>query len=482
VAKVPLPGIVLEPGEQVTMTVIVANVSPVQVVIDSLLDDIEGNLDGRGSCAVPQTLPPEPGLYVCQYKTQVNGAGGSSQVSTITASGTDELGNPVSDADSATVQILDRPAHMTLHKAANPMSVFEPGGSVTFSLSVQNDSFVDALVLTSLIDNVYGDLDGQGTCDVPQTLAPRGGVYQCEFVAPVVGPGGSEFTDTVTATATDDEGDPLVEQAGATVPIDTLQPAPSLQVTKSATPTTVDEPGGDVVFHIGVTNSSLGDSVEIQALDDSVHGDLNGVGTCQLPRVLAAGEQYDCQFQATVSGPGGSREIDKVVVSGVSDDDQPVAAEATAEVDVADLAPEISVRKTAEPNVISPGTPVTFRIEVTNDSLADTVSLVELVDDVYGNLDGRGTCSLPQTLALRGVSYACEFTATVTGAAPSLHIDIVTAGATSAGFRSVAVAQASAIVLIVPAATAEIPGLSSWAAAVFAVLLAGLAIWRLGAR
>lgn len=481
VVKVPLPGTVLEPGGLVTMTVLIANVSPLQVVIDSLLDGIAGNLDGRGSCGLPQTLAPHPGYFLCQYKTMVTGPGGASQVSTVTASGTDALGNPLSDADSATVHILDRPSSMMVRKGANPSSLLEPGGPVTFTVAVQNTSLVDSLDLISLVDNVQGDLDAVGTCEVPQTLAPRGGVYECQFAAQVTGSGGSESTDTVTATAIDDEGNPIVELAGATVSIFSQLEVPSLHVTKTATPTTVDEPGGTVTFQITVTNTSPSKEIELQTLEDSVHGNLAGVGTCQLPQTLAAGEQYDCQFQATVSGPGGSREIDNVVAAGVDDDEEPVAAEASAEVDVADLPPEISVRKTAQPNVISPGTPVTFRIQVTNESSADSLSLVELVDDVYGNLNGRGTCSLPQTLALRGTSYFCEFTAVVQGSAPSMQIDIVTASASSTGFRSLAIAQASAIVLLVPAAIVAIPGLSAWGAAVFVLLLAGVAIWRLGA-
>ncbi|MEZ4660430.1 MAG: hypothetical protein R2911_22975 [Caldilineaceae bacterium] len=45
---------------------------------------------------------------------------------------------------------------------------------------------------------------------------------------------------------------------------------------------------------------------------------------------------------------------------------------------------------------------------------AEPVTLTSLVDDVHGDLNGQGTCGLPQALAIGG-TYDCAFSATVFG-------------------------------------------------------------------
>ena len=63
------------------------------------------------------------------------------------------------------------------------------------------------MTISSLTDDVYGNLDGKGTCDVPQTLAP-GASYSCAFTGAVSGNAGSTHTDVVTASGKDDDGNP----------------------------------------------------------------------------------------------------------------------------------------------------------------------------------------------------------------------------------------------------------------------------------
>ena len=72
------------------------------------------------------------------------------------------------------------------------------------------------MTITSLTDDVYGDLDGKGTCDVPQQLAP-GASYDCSFSGAVSGNAGSSHTDVVTASGTDDDGNPVSGDDDATV-------------------------------------------------------------------------------------------------------------------------------------------------------------------------------------------------------------------------------------------------------------------------
>jgi hypothetical protein len=90
---------------------------------------------------------------------------------------------------------------------------------VTFTVVVTNNSGpTDPVTITSLVDDIHGDLDGQGTCSVPQTIQP-GDSYTCEFTALVEGEAGDTETDTVTASGTDDEGNPVSDSDDATVEI-----------------------------------------------------------------------------------------------------------------------------------------------------------------------------------------------------------------------------------------------------------------------
>ena len=76
-------------------------------------------------------------------------------------------GLPVSAQDSATVTITDVAPTATVTKTASPTSVDEPGGNVTFSVTVSNTGTAESVSLTALVDDVHGDLNGQGTCSVP---------------------------------------------------------------------------------------------------------------------------------------------------------------------------------------------------------------------------------------------------------------------------------------------------------------------------
>lgn len=214
-------------------------------------------------------------------------------------------------------------------KTADPASHPEPGGVSTFSVTVINTGEVP-LTLVDLVDSIHGDLDARGTCKVPQTLpaAPEG-VYRCAFSASVAGPPGYSETDVVTAVARDETGREVRASDDAVV---VILPVPSsIEVLKVAAPETLPAPGGQVTFSVTVRNLSAVDRVTINSLVDSIHGNLDGRGTCAVPFTLepggveTAGDTYGCSFTASVGGSGGYVETDVVTASGVDDDQQPVS-------------------------------------------------------------------------------------------------------------------------------------------------------------
>jgi hypothetical protein len=109
------------------------------------------------------------------------------------------------------------PVGISVDVSANPTSVSEPGGQVTFPISVTNMSDDHAVNLTGLSDNRTGNLDGAGTCNVP-TVIPAGGAYNCSHQVAVNGSAGSNYSVTVTASGTSD-GQAVSDQDTASVAI-----------------------------------------------------------------------------------------------------------------------------------------------------------------------------------------------------------------------------------------------------------------------
>jgi hypothetical protein len=183
--------------------------------------------------------------------------------------------------------------------------------------------------------------------------------------------------------------------------------APSLLVTKTATPASVTEPSGTVTFTVQVQNTSgTADPFDLESLLDSVHGSLAGQGDCSVPQTIQPSQSYSCSFQAVVEGNAGDSETDTVTASGADDDGVPTTAVDSATVTIAGTDPILSVSKTVSPSSLpEPGGTVTFTVLVNNTSNAqDPVTISALTDDVYGDLtdisDEGGTVA-PQLTAER---------------------------------------------------------------------------------
>ena len=107
----------------------------------------------------------------------------------------------MSDIARATVTVLDVEPTVIVAKSASPSTLPEPGGTATFTVTVTNPvDAVEPIKLTGLVDSVFGNLNGDGDCDVPQDLDP-GEQYTCTFTGPVAGNGGDTHTNEVTGTA-----------------------------------------------------------------------------------------------------------------------------------------------------------------------------------------------------------------------------------------------------------------------------------------
>ena len=347
---------------------------------------------------------------------------------------------------TGTVTAVGCPPVISVDKSASPTSVQEPSGEVEFSVKVANQGNV-AVTLTSLADDIYGDLNGKGSCSTGGTITP-GASYSCSFNGKVSGEAGDSETDTVTAAATDPAGNSASDTASATVSV--TDALPSISVEKSADPAAIGEPGGPVKFSIAVSNTGR-EPVVLNSLVDDVYGDLAGKGTCGTGGLIAAGGAYGCSFTATVNGAAGSTHTNTVTATASDNEGNQAADTATATVTIVNVPPTISVEKTVDPTTVTePGGVVSFSVSVNNTSNED-VTLASLTDDVYGDLAGKGTCGTGGTIGA-GARYSCSFSAEVTGSAGSTHTDTVTATATdSAGASATASDDATVTVVAAPA-------------------------------
>ncbi len=485
--KIALPRTLDEPGGIARYTLLLFNPGTLPVTAETLTDDLYGDLDGRGSCALPQRLTPDAPFYTCQFSESVSGQPGDVITDIVTVGGTDDNGNPLSAQDPASVTIRNLGSKISVVKIPSPARLEEPGGDVTFSVQLQNESAVDEVTITSLVDSVHGDLDGQGSCSVPQTLAANGGIYQCQFVAAVTGVAGGFETDVISASGTDSDGEAVTADGAATVSFYSgsgLAPA-GIVVSKTPSPSAVSEPGANVTFSIRIANASQVRGVVLDTLEDSVHGSLDGQGTCRLPINIPGGDTYRCEFSALVAGRGGEQEVNVVTASGFDNSvpvPQAVSDSALARVTILDSQPGLSLTKGASPFLLrSPGGEVRFTLAVSNTSGSDTIEIDSLTDSVYGDLNGRGDCSLPQTL-LPGDTYTCSFVANVSGDSLSLHRNrALASGSNDQGV--IVTAQASASVVILGALATRAIGLwGNWGIAVCSLLLALFALRALRRR
>src|SRR5213078_186660 len=134
----------------------------------------------------------------------------------------------------------------SISKSVVPGSVQEGGvgsQSVTYSYTVSNTSAAstDALTLSSILDDKVGDLLAafQAANGGSAVLAAGASVTFTATQTVAVGNTTDRYSNTVTVTAADDEGDPASATTSATVTYEDV--TPSLSISKSVVPGSVQE-------------------------------------------------------------------------------------------------------------------------------------------------------------------------------------------------------------------------------------------------
>lgn len=247
VSKTAEPPALPEPGGVFTYRVRVTNWTGSPVTIDTITEAVDAGaqaaINGDDDCKVGTVITAVNSTQNwCEFTftREFKGDAGATQsdVVRVRANGKNDAGDPAAfiDQDDETVVITDVPPTIKVDASATPASRPAPGGSFNFSVKVTNTS-VESVTITSLADDVYGDLSKKGTCasGVGTALAP-GATYSCEFSADISGKqAGFAQTDTVTAVAKDNENNAATDDDTATVTIS--GGAPTVQG-RTALPTT----------------------------------------------------------------------------------------------------------------------------------------------------------------------------------------------------------------------------------------------------
>ena len=211
VTKTATPSTVPEPGGNVSFAVSVTNTGDVAVSLASLVDDVYGDLNGTGTCALPQPLAPGKS-YACSFTTFVGGVGGTVETDVVTARAATSEGRQASASDDATVTITDIAPAIAVTKTASVTRLEEPGGDVTFTVTVRN-LVPESLGIVALSDDLLGDLDDPRNPKLKDNscansvgdLIAASATFECRFTALVIGQAGDRHVNTVTVSVTDDE-------------------------------------------------------------------------------------------------------------------------------------------------------------------------------------------------------------------------------------------------------------------------------------
>ena len=211
---------------------------------------------------------------------------------TTTYQGCAQIVLPLGGSATCTITNNDVPrgqGSLTVSKSADPTTIKEPGGPVTFSVTITNTSADVKVTVDNVVDDKFGDLDdsgGNGCFDVPINLAP-GEKVNCTFQKTISGTGGTSHVNVVTVTGHDENGHTLTASDDARVDI-TPRLIDLVIVKDASSPTPLN---GIVNYSLTVTNKGPDTATNVQLADPAPAGITYltanpSQGTCNLSSAL----------------------------------------------------------------------------------------------------------------------------------------------------------------------------------------------------
>ena len=245
--------------------------------------------------------------------------------------------------DNFTVPVIVEDATIIVTKTPSVSSVPEPGGTVTYTVDIENAAEFVSVTITSIIDDKFGNLGTNAmslednTCPtlIGDSLAP-GASTSCSFKAEIQGNSGGSHTNTVTVVARQPStGNDVQDDDDATVTFSDVFDAPTVSKTAQSTANC----RVDATYQVVVYNNSEADKLSINSLTDDKFGDITTVHaagggfqqvvstTCDQTGNLFAdinpNGNYTCEFVGRILSGSESCAIDhtNTVTADVTDDD-----------------------------------------------------------------------------------------------------------------------------------------------------------------
>ncbi len=217
-----------EPGGNFTYGLTITNTSAADsMTITSIVDNPYGDLLDAANPNITSTTCKKPMILApgataeCAFTATLLGTPGAFVLDEVTVTATDESARSRTAKDTAKVQIDDVPSAIRIVKTANPTSLPETGGEVTFTVAISNPltfqsgentvTSVDTITIDSLVDDRFGDLASVClTVNIPHVtvigveLDPGESVV-CTFTKTLSGLAATPHRDIVTVTGHDDD-------------------------------------------------------------------------------------------------------------------------------------------------------------------------------------------------------------------------------------------------------------------------------------
>ncbi len=336
-------------------------------------------------------------------------------VATGTAPDGPSVTSPPADA-VVTVTAAPAPS-LSILKSADPTSVQNVGQQITYSFLVTNDGNVP-LTGVSVQDTAFSGAGGPLTITCPSADLAVGASMVCTatYTVTLADIDAGQITNAAVATGTPPTGPPVTSPPStATV---TVTPAPALTVVKTAVPSTVQNAGDQVTYHLGVTNTG-NDTVHGISVQDTAFTGTGVPPTVSCPdTVLAPGASTTCTATYTVTQADidAGQITNTAVATGLAPDGSAVTSPPSTATVTATPAPALTVVKTAAPSTVqNAGQQVTYSYLVTNTG-NDTVHGISVQDTAFTGTGVPPTVSCPDTVLAPGASTTCTATYTVTQA------------------------------------------------------------------
>jgi LPXTG-site transpeptidase (sortase) family protein len=412
--------------------------------------------DATGDGLAPNDLVADSGddeVWV-MYTYTIQPGDSDPLVNLVTVTGEPPQGVPAQASDTASLTLVT--SDLLLTKSAVAQAVI--GQTVTYTLTVENLSLTDPILLVDVVDPLSPDgTNPIAACHV-DTLA-AGATQSCQFDHTVALADGAPIVNTALATGTE-LGVPVSDTASHTLNVVTA----NLLVTKTAD-VSVASIGQDVTYTYQIQNTG---TVTINSLTVADSDPAVDFSANPWPASLAPGQTEIRTWMRTMTALDPDPYVNTVTVTGTVGG-VPIAATATETVYIANGA--LVVTNTPDVTFALDGTPVTFTYTVTNlgtdpvtgltfsDNLCGTAALdSQLVSQLAPDPLNPGSYMLD--LSMSATVY-CTATATLPGPLVStVYVSGLALGVPvfDTATASVAVTSGGLLVIKTPDRTTALPG------------------------